>query len=200
MARTGAHVETHNPHRFLGGNGANVNEHGTNKRTRDFSVERRLTIARIYRDRAHLFLKLSLVAGIGVAVLWLCFAETSGTARHNLARYAWVSWLDWQRVETPLDLTLDGQTYHAAPATFREELCHVEYDGRDFSDLVLHSLEAGAGGLALSFAAASYVGWQRRAFESRDDVLKGDALDDEDAFQRAITEEARAHTRRRRFF
>src|SRR5262249_37621837 len=131
------------------------------KRTRDFSVERRLTIARIYRDRAHLFLRLSLVAGIGVAALWMCVVETSGTARQNFARYAWVSWLDWQRVETPTDLTLDGQKYHATPAVFRDTLRRVEYDGRDFSTLVVHSLEAGAGGLILSFAAMSYFGWRR---------------------------------------
>lgn len=160
---------------------------GHEKRIQDFGVERRWTIVRIYKDRAKLFLKFSLIVGVAVTLAWLTMVETNAAGRANLPRYAWASWLAWQRVDTPLELTLDGTKLRGAPEAFERAMCARYYDGRGVLDLVAHALWAGGAGTLATFLALSYFAWRRRPIESDEEVLKGSALRDREQMQRAIT-------------
>jgi hypothetical protein len=170
---------------------------GEQKRVHDFGVERRWTILRIYRDRARLFLRLSLAAGVLAAVTWLLIVETSGPGRADLARYFWASWLAWQHVESPMEMTLDGQKYRGRPEAFRAAMQTSEYGGRTAEELVTRSLVAGGLAGLGAFAALSAGAWRRRNVERDEEIVKGTGLHDAATFQK-VARGAEA-ARRRRF-
>ena len=171
---------------------------GEDKRIRDFTVERRWTIFRIYRDRAKLFLKLSAAVGVIVTLTWLFVIETPAGARRDLTCYAWASWLDWQRVESPLEMSLGGQKWRGTASAFCEAYRTLEFGGRTFVELLTNALVAGSAATLAMFAMLSAIAWRRRPIESDDEIFKGDGMVAPSAFQREIYRGARTPDERPR--
>ena len=159
---------------------------GSEKRIHDFSLERRWTVWAVYRDRAKLFARIAIVAGLASMVAWLMAVELDEHGRANLGRYVYVTWMHVQGIEDPVELTLDGEKYRARPAEFYRALRETDYQARGLLDLGRDSMWAGLAGALLVFAGLLFATARRRPVERDDEITKGYGLQDTDEFQRQI--------------
>ncbi len=143
---------------------------------------------RLYGDRSKLFAKLSIATGLVAGAGWLWAVEVTAAGRVNLGPYVYVSWLAWQTIDDPVELTIDGEKYRARPSEFVAELRETDYQGRTMWDLVRRSLWAGGAGAVVAFGLLTYLAGRARPVDADEDVIKGKGMRAQRAFQTVVAD------------